>query len=230
MRSCACCGDKITDKNTYGYCSRTPECRSRYQQAWQDARRPLTVPPATPCKSCGLPTTAKSGYCKRAKTCDAARARAEYTAEKGFRKHKPDEPRRRCSRCGRWLRLNLGDYVSLCRTCDNSTLAQRRRLLKAETMLAYGGTCACCGEEKLDFLSLDHISGDGAAERGGGRSGNAGSSFYSWLRASGFPGKNRYQVLCFNCNCAKGNGEECPCRKFPLSVYEVNAPGQLYLF
>lgn len=231
MRTCACCGDKIKDGNAYGYCSRTPECRSRYQQAWQDARRPVTTPPAQPCLSCGLPTTAKSGYCKRTKTCDAARHRAEYTPEKHFAKYKPDQPRRRCASCGKYLKLDTHKYVVLCMNCDGTGQAGRRRLLRAEVMLTYGnGQCACCGEDNLDFLTLDHVDGDGATDRGGGRTGNGGSQFYAWLRTRGFPDRSRYQVLCFNCNCCKGTKNTCPCQKTRFTALDILGPGSSPLF
>jgi hypothetical protein len=231
VRICACCGDKISRKNAYGYCSRTPECRSRYQQAWQDARRPADAPPTQPCQNCGLPTTAKSGYCKRTKTCDAARHRAEYTPEKGFRKHKPDEPRRRCVNCGNYLDLRTHEAVALCGNCQVHPHVLVRRVAKAEAMLAYGdGCCACCGEDNLDFLTLDHINGDGSADRGRGRGGNGGSSLYVKLRTRRFPDKDRYQVLCFNCNCAKGTKRNCPCLFYRRSPRDFLAPGQLSLF
>jgi hypothetical protein len=232
MRTCACCGDSISRKNAYGYCSRTPECRSRYHQAYQDARRAPDTPPAQPCKSCGIPTTARSGYCKRTATCDAARKRAEYKPDE----YKPDDDRRHCVTCGKRLYRNTPVPTALCPACDGTRRAQRRRMLKAETMLAYGGACACCGEENVDFLTIDHIDGNGAAERTRFRDpvvqgrGRGGANFYYKLKADGFPDPRKYQVLCANCNGAKGTGRECPCRKSRLSVYEVVRPGQLALF
>lgn len=94
-------------------------------------------------------------------------------------------------------------------------------------MEAYGGVCACCGEDNLDFLTLDHVNGDGAAERldRGGKGGE-----YARLRSQGFPGKDRYQVLCWNCNCAKGVRDACPCRTYRRNVTEILQPGQLPLF
>ena len=233
MRACLCCGNPIAKKNQYGYCSRTPECRSRYQQAWQDARRPPTMPPAQPCKSCGLPTTAKSGYCKRTKTCDAARSRAEWTREKGFAKYKPGEPRRCCLSCGKWLNLGISDYTALCRDCDGTRQSHHNRGVKAEVMRAYGGACACCGEDNIDFLTIDHIDGDGHTERKGSDGEHrryGGQNYYKRLKAAGFPDWHRLQVLCFNCNCAKGNKSSCPCQKQHLSVYDISAPEQLTLF
>ena len=89
---------------------------------------------------------------------------------------------------------------------------KRRRDLKLEVFKAYGGSeCACCEEWRTQFLTIDHTDGNGAKHR---RSlpkkygGKAGSHFYRWLRDQGYP--KGYQVLCFNCNFAKGHFEECP--------------------
>ena len=67
--------------------------------------------------------------------------------------------------------------------------------------------CACCGETTIEFLAIDHIDGGGNAHRRtlGGR---RGSGIYSWLRQHKFP--DGYQVLCHNCNLAKGFYGQCP--------------------
>jgi hypothetical protein len=40
----------------------------------------------------------------------------------------------------------------------------------------------------------------------------SGTSFYAWLALNGFP-KDRYQLLCWNCNVAKGKYGQCPHRR-----------------
>jgi hypothetical protein len=73
--------------------------------------------------------------------------------------------------------------------------------LKIETLSAYGGVkCAVCGYNK-DYraLDLDHINGGGNKERI--KTGiNGGIKFYNILRKQGFPDKDKYRVLCRNCN------------------------------
>lgn len=69
---------------------------------------------------------------------------------------------------------------------------------------AYGARCACCGEDIEEFLTIDHVQGDGWKE---GRKYRRDR----WLRLiikRNFP--SNYQILCYNCNCAKGNGSHCP--------------------
>lgn len=69
----------------------------------------------------------------------------------------------------------------------------------------YGGNppkCNCCGETILDFLSIDHINGyNGAGPRGGW-------FLYRRLIKLKFP--QEFQVLCHNCNWAKGLRGKCP--------------------
>jgi hypothetical protein len=84
-----------------------------------------------------------------------------------------------------------------------------------DCLVAYGGdppSCACCGEEEISFLTLDHIDGDGKAHRASARNADgkvqAGPNFYRWLAEQGFP--PGIQVLCFNCNQAKRTYRACP--------------------
>ena len=87
-----------------------------------------------------------------------------------------------------------------------------RRRLKLEAFAAYtspecatGPECACCGEDTVDFLTIDHINGGGNEHR---RQMN-GTNPYRWLKKHGYP--PGYQVLCFNCNCGRRiNGGICP--------------------
>ncbi len=81
---------------------------------------------------------------------------------------------------------------------------RQRRRLRSEILNAYGAQCACCGESTPEFLTIDHINNDGADHRR-----EIKTSLYRWLKARGFP-KHNYQLLCFNCNCAKGIHGECP--------------------
>lgn len=80
-----------------------------------------------------------------------------------------------------------------------------RDLVKEELLIAYGSRCTCCGETIKEFLTVDHIFNDGAVYR---KSKNK-RHFYKQLKDLGFP-KDRYQLLCWNCNAAKGIYGICP--------------------
>jgi hypothetical protein len=78
--------------------------------------------------------------------------------------------------------------------------------LRAEVLAAYGGKCTCCGESHPNFLAIDHVNGGGNRHRkeiGGG-----GHVMWRWLRKSGYP--EGFQILCHNCNQAKGFYGACP--------------------
>lgn len=68
--------------------------------------------------------------------------------------------------------------------------------------------CACCGEGTIEFLSIDHKNGGGNKHRRELQSNGKGGNFYRWLRKEGFP--QGYQILCYNCNLAKGFYGKCP--------------------
>lgn len=82
---------------------------------------------------------------------------------------------------------------------------------RLQCLRAYsGGTpfCSCCREETLEFLTLDHLAdrrSDDGVRVGGDR---VGQCLYSWLIRMHFP--PGFRVLCFNCNCARGNRGYCP--------------------
>jgi len=93
---------------------------------------------------------------------------------------------------------------------------QANRLLKQEVIHAYGGKCECCGESHIEFLTIDHIKGDGAEHRakcGKGR------KIYADIKRQGFP-KDKYRCLCLNCNIALGFYGYCPHK--PHAKVKVN--------
>lgn len=84
---------------------------------------------------------------------------------------------------------------------------KKRRL---EVLKHYGGDppkCHCCGESIYEFLSIDHINGGGYKHRKE-IGGYFGRNFYKWLVKNNFP--DGFQVLCHNCNLAKGFYGKCP--------------------
>lgn len=74
--------------------------------------------------------------------------------------------------------------------------------IKLEVFERYGGAkCACCGDERVEALTVDHIEGGGRRHREEVSDGAGGHRFYNWLRKEGYP--DGYQVLCFSCNNVK---------------------------
>ena len=64
--------------------------------------------------------------------------------------------------------------------------------------------CACCGESTYEFLSIDHENNDGYIHRRQQKI----SNIVRWLIQNNFP--KGFQVLCHNCNLAKGFYGTCP--------------------
>lgn len=95
--------------------------------------------------------------------------------------------------------------------------------VKMKIIEAYGGKCVCCGENILEFLTIDHINNDGAADRKDNKHGSGGK-LYRWLIKNGFP-KENYQILCYNCNCAKGFFGYCPHNK-PEAIIRPTRPAR----
>lgn len=81
------------------------------------------------------------------------------------------------------------------------------RALRVRVLTEYGGACVCCGERTPEFLSIDHTNNDGESHRR--ELGAYGRSIYRWLEQNGYP-KDRFQLLCHNCNMAKGLYGGCP--------------------
>ena len=116
-------------------------------------------------------------------------------------------PRRRSASKG----FELYNYMlAKCRKCE--TLAVREQVLNLKNQIYdhYGRECTCCGEKRTDFLTLDHILGDGAEHRkeiGSTNKKSNTTAVHRWIVKNNFP--SDFQVLCFNCNCSKGVGEYC---------------------
>ena len=133
---------------------------------------------------------------------------------------------KRCTRCG--VVKALGEFPrvpqrrrvsSWCKPCSYRSVKAGNERLRLEVLAHYsGGTmrCACCGQDRVPFLALDHIDGNGATHR---EEIGSGASFYRWLKQNRFP--PGLQVLCHNCNLAKSAYGSCPhTRKTPKADSE----------
>jgi hypothetical protein len=152
--------------------------------------KPLAEFPGDRGRPDGLDLQCRACVCERAR-----RKRARYIA------------RGCCADCGqprgdltrRW-------YCAACAIKHGGTIAHRQiRLLVLQAYSQEEPSCACCGESILAFLTLDHINGGGRAHRSQ-YSGTLG--VYREVKRFGFP--VGYQVLCFNCNLARGFYVTCP--------------------
>lgn len=131
---------------------------------------------------------------------------------------------RHCPRCNLWMvakecfhRGSQGGYQGECKACckerraariERVHEAQRERdaVTRQEVFAAYGGACVCCGENRWEFLTMDHVNGGGTAAR---KTDGSGAKFYAKLKKLGFP-KDNFRLLCWNCNCSRGILGYCP--------------------
>lgn len=94
---------------------------------------------------------------------------------------------------------------------NREVLLERKRKhcleIKKEILNKYGMKCACCGENRFQFLSLDHINGNGNKERK--KIKRSGSGYYAYMKKNNYYPKH-LQILCFNCNMAKAFYKICP--------------------
>jgi hypothetical protein len=88
-----------------------------------------------------------------------------------------------------------------CRPCTNERYqgysSGRDRRERAVALL--GGCCVRCGFDDMRALQLDHVNGDGPADRLLWGAGNAGQKAVTEI----LNGSVRFQVLCANCNWIK---------------------------
>lgn len=91
--------------------------------------------------------------------------------------------------------------------CYSCIGKKERAKLKIDMLNALGWQCACCGEKNVIFLTLDHVQNDGAKHREENNY-QCQQVLYA-ARREGWP-KDKYQVLCMNCNFAKGHYDICP--------------------
>lgn len=118
------------------------------------------------------------------------------------------------SRSLEWYHANKDKALATCkayraRTRDKQIEWRRtsNKRLRMAALNHYSNNdpkCACCGERTYEFLAIDHINGNGKEHRR-----HIGSSnIYNALRKEGYP--DGFQVLCHNCNSAKGFYGQCP--------------------
>ena len=92
---------------------------------------------------------------------------------------------------------------------ENRQVAKEKARQKRLVILNHYGNgkphCVCCGESHLQFLALDHINGGGSKHR---KEVGKGTMLYGWILRNNFP--EIFQILCHNCNSAKGFYGQCP--------------------
>jgi hypothetical protein len=76
-----------------------------------------------------------------------------------------------------------------------------RQTLKTKFLELYGSICNCCGETEVEFLTIDHLVPENKTRHE--------TSSKAYLLATSSYRPDLFQVLCYNCNCARRHGV-CP--------------------
>lgn len=90
--------------------------------------------------------------------------------------------------------------------CTSCRAKRERIQLRLAFLKNFNSLCECCGETDPRFLTLDHKQNDGNKHREKLKE----HQIMAEARKQGWP-KEKYQCLCFNCNCGRSvNGGICP--------------------
>lgn len=209
---CIDCGKPVTG---HSHAIRCRSCGARYGYFNKHGRPPERV--IEKCFVCGLEFTDYASNRKkgtpRERFC-SNECRAAYTAISnsvrlggdGLRKTKSDKDKLYYRKTAEKIRKGASAYYWKNRDAILSRKKRLDREAKESVVSAYGGKCECCGETIIEFLTIDHINGDGFLHR---RRVGKGRKIYRDLIKAGFP-KDNYRLLCFNCNIARGFYGYCP--------------------
>ena len=190
-------------------------CRDKSNKYYREAGTKITT-----CVDCKMETEV---YCsgKICRRCSAIRSRKRRleNREKGFcscGRKKLEGDLHKCERCrSRKISENRSQVVAGYRKRNAERFRilgkLKARKLKIEVLKKYGGEiCICCQETTLEFLTLDHINGGGNKHR------KEVKNLYRWIVRNNFP--PGFQVLCMNCNFAKGKYGYCPHGNIPEAL------------
>lgn len=180
-----------------------------------------TIIPEKKCTKCGevKPITeyhkgkrGKFGKRAECKVCSLKRQK-EYRASEGgketMREHQQLEimkARRREQYATKESREKKRIYQANNRPRINERCRIKRAEHRMEVINAYGGKCACCGENRVEFLAVDHINGGGRQQRK--EPGMGGGGLMLYLKRNDWPAG--YRILCHNCNMSMGLYGYCP--------------------
>lgn len=106
--------------------------------------------------------------------------------------------------CYRGDRNKSGHSSYICVNCSNKRMREERRGKRRIVMKEYGNKCNCCGRDEYELLDIDHVNNDGYIER------RTVTLIANHIINQGFP-KDRYQILCKNCNRIKAMRKGLPC-------------------
>ena len=150
------------------------------------------------CTGCGTPREDLTRrYCRRC---------LDYSNAITTRRSRRRKAEGKCPRCG-GLPKEGRQQCAVCLAHWSRRVQEERVRLRQIVLEHYGAACACCGESLQEFLTVDHVNGDGHLRRQQGTD-QSGVAWYRQIIRNGFP--QDLQLLCWNCNEAKRIYGTCP--------------------
>ncbi len=155
-------------------------------------------------------------YYKKKKTSPLWYEAHKSKRKKSYHKHRERE----IKSATEWWKKNKSRSLEV-RRLSYPKKTMDRKLLKLKVFSIYSKRdsnsntpcCVCCGEKShIEFLALDHVKGERSWNKktGKGRT-DTGHRLRLYAEKNGYP--KTLQVLCHNCNTAKGKDGICPHQK-----------------
>lgn len=232
-KACNFCNkDFFAPRRDRKFCSRI--CSSHSVAKHIDANAPKTYDIICANVQCAKPFAVREHYAQSLERRGGTRPK--YCSKECYRishKSRPKPSKMACSKCNKIMpytsqffsknshRSSTFGLNRQCKKCVAETYRESNKLyrdkLRIQVLTTYGNgklACVCCGEDHHEFLSLDHIYGDGHLERkklsnGQPSKRKSNQNIFYRLRKQGFP-KGRHRTLCMNCNFARGKYGYCP--------------------
>ena len=130
------------------------------------------------------------------------------------------EPKKGKKGCQKCLENKVSITKKFCKN-NKEKINQYRLSVKHDVIKKYGGKCACCGEQQILFLTIDHKNNDGNIDRMKtyGIKNPPTTTWYLKLKREEL--RNDLQVLCFNCNLGKHiNHGICPHKQVNVKLLD----------
>lgn len=145
---------------------------------------------------------------KTCSTCGETKQRDEFYADN----RRPNGRKAACKACCKILYQTSERHKAGIRNAQRRYKKRhpyrhlvRSRMLRDKILDALGHQCVCCGERERAFLAIDHVHGGGNKERT-----RATDGYHQRVLKEIEDGTDKYQILCHNCNMAKGFYGHCP--------------------
>ncbi len=186
-RVCSNCHKPFDEPHEFKQCDRCRKIGRETKLKWWHEKRRTAAGPV--CSICLKPHDGKYKTCERC-----------LSYKRKFRKEHPEAD-------NEWYLAHRDELLK-----KSKEYREQTRLMVL-THYSNGETprCACCNEQNIEFLCIDHINGGGRQHRK--QLIKSGITPYLWLVRNDFP--EGYRVLCWNCNSSLGLYGYCPHDKVP---------------